>query len=174
MHRIHRIHRFAALLLAGFLAGCGNDNAGNVVGPTIIQGKVVSDEGPVRQAVIQALDAQGRVLSRLTLQGDPHFRIPIPADAAYPVVLSARFDADKTLEAVVTSSLAVEQDITPYSDLVVKSARTLGGLTPENIARAAGGAIGQRGQRTAGFAAEAAAPPSGPRLKRSSGGDHGH
>ncbi len=175
MRYANLIHWLAAALLSSFLGGCGSDTGTSNIaaGPATLQGKIINDKGPVTEAVVKALDAQGRTLTSTRLKGDSHFRIQIPANALYPVVLSATFGDHETLEAVVTSSAAVEQDITPYSDLVVKSARSQGGLTLENIARAARGAIGQRGQRTAGFAGETPAPV-GPRLKRSSGGDHGH
>lgn len=173
-HANNLIHWLFAMMLFGLLGGCGSDAPPNAAfGPVTIRGKVISDEGPVTSGTIRAVNAQGQTLTSAELKGDPHFRIQIPGDAVYPVILSASFGEDKTLEAAVTSSMATEQDITPYSDLVVKSARSLGGVTPENIARAAGGAIGQRGQRIAGFAGETATPV-GPRLKRSSGGDHGH
>jgi hypothetical protein len=162
-------------LMLLLLAGCGNESKTSAAGgPTLVQGKILSDEGPVSEAVVKAIDAKGQTLASVKQHGDSRFRIQIPADAAYPVLLSATFGQGQTLEAVITNSLASEQDITPYSDLVVKSARTLGGLTPENIARAARGAIGQRGQRAAGFAGETPTPPSGSRPKHASGGGHGH
>lgn len=175
MRHANLIPWLLATMLFGLLGGCGSDaTTGNAaLGPVTIQGKVISDEGPVTSGVVKAVNAQGQTLTTTELKGDSRFRIQIPSDATYPVILSASFGEDKSLEAAITSSLATEQDITPYSDLVVKSARALGGVTPENIARAAGGAIGQRGQRAAGFAGETTTPV-GPRLKRSSGGDHGH
>lgn len=174
MRYANLIHWLAAALLSGPLGGCGSDTGTSDIaaGPATIQGKIISDKGPVTEAVVKAVDPQGITLASTRLKGGSHFRIQIPANAPYPVVLSATF-GDETLEAVVTSSAAVEQDITPYSDLVVKSARKQGGLTLENIARAARGAIGQRGQRSAGFAGQTT-PPAGPRLKRGSGDDHGH
>ncbi len=175
MRYANLIYWLAAIFLSSTLGGCGSDTgtATTAAGPATIQGKVMSDKGPVTEGVVKAVDSQGRTLTNLRLTGDSNFRIQIPSDASYPVVLSATFGNGETLEAVVTSSVATEQDITPYSDLVVKSARSQGGLTLENIARAARGAIGQRGQRIAGFAAETAPPPA-TRIKRSSGGDHGH
>lgn len=169
------IHWLVAALLSGFLGGCGSDTgtSNTALGRATIQGKVISDKGPVAEAVVKAIDSQGRTLTSTKLQGDSHFRLQIPSNTPYPVVLSATFGDDETLEAVVTSSAAVEQDITPYSDLVVKSARNQGGLTPENITRAARGAIWQRGQRYAGFA-EQTTTPAVSRIKRSAGGDHGH
>ncbi len=163
-----------SLMLLFLLAGCGNDNkTSSALSLSIVRGKILSDEGPVSKAVVKAIDAKGKTLASVEQQ-DSRFRIQIPADAAYPVLLSATFGEGQTLEAAITNSLATEQDITPYSDLVVKSARSLGGLTPENIARAAGGAIGQRGQRSAGFAGEAPTPPSSSRPKHGSSGGHGH
>ena len=71
----------------------------------------------------------------------------IPADTAYPVFLEIA-GHDELLEAVVIDSSAVKQDITPMSSLVVRSARDLGGVTKENMARAAINAISQ--SKTAG------------------------
>ncbi|BCX88422.1 hypothetical protein MIN45_P0791 [Methylomarinovum tepidoasis] len=127
------------------LGGCSEDNGSATGrGPTTIKGLVSDDNGPVPLAVIEATDEQGRLLATTDADASGHFEITIPATAPYPLLLVARLPDNKQLLAVVTSNQVVEQDISPYTDLVVKSARQLGGLTPENIAKAAGAAINMR------------------------------
>ncbi|BCX81206.1 hypothetical protein MIT9_P0784 [Methylomarinovum caldicuralii] len=127
------------------LGGCSEDS-GSVTGrgPVTIKGLVSDDNGPVPLAVIEATDEEGRLLATADADASGRFEITLPATAPYPLLLVAKLPNDKQLLAVVTSNQAVEQDISPYTDLVVKSARQLGGLTPENIAKAAGAAINMR------------------------------
>ncbi|GAB4366342.1 MAG: hypothetical protein Kow0060_23920 [Methylohalobius crimeensis] len=140
----YRMHWLGLSLLTLVLAGCGNGTDSVSSGPATIRGQVISDQGPVKTAAIKAVDSRNRTLATTEVGRDAHFRIQLPADTAYPVVLTATLPNGKTLEAVAGGSLVSEQNISSYTDLVVKSARQLGGLTPENIARAAGGAINQR------------------------------
>ncbi len=129
------------------LTGCSQESTSSGsdrTQPAMIEGGVFDDHGPVKQATIEAVDKNERRLATVKLQEDGDFRIKIPASAAYPVLLRAKLPNGKLLEAVVTSNQVVELDITPHTDLVVKSARLRGGLTPENIAGAAGAAINMR------------------------------
>ncbi|HEB78064.1 MAG TPA: carboxypeptidase regulatory-like domain-containing protein [Methylothermaceae bacterium] len=109
-----------------------------------IRGLVSDDRGPVPFAEIEATDEDGRLKATATAEQDGHFQITIPPTAPYPLLLVAKLPNGKELLAVVTSNQVVEQDISPYTDLVVKNARQLGGLTPGNIAKAAGAAINMR------------------------------
>jgi len=128
------------------LTGCSEDSSpiSSQSTPAKIEGQVFDDHGKVKKATIDVLDKTERRLTTVELQGDGHFRIRIPASAGYPVVLKAKLEMGKILEAVVTNNQVKEQDISPYTDLVVKSARLRGGLTPENITGAAGAAINMR------------------------------
>ena len=133
------------LILGLVLGGCSEDRSSITgSGPTTIRGLVSDDNGPVPLAVVEATDEDGRLLATADADSTGHFEITIPATAPYPLLLVAKLPNDKRLQAVVTSRQVAEQDVSPYTDLVVKSARQLGGLTPENIAKAAGAAINMR------------------------------
>ncbi len=133
------------ILIAGLVAGCGSDTTPSAAaGSVTIRGLVSDDRGPVPFAEIEATDEDGRLKATATAEQDGHFQITIPPTAPYPLLLVAKLPNGKELLAVVTSNQVVEQDISPYTDLVVKNARQLGGLTPGNIAKAAGAAINMR------------------------------
>ncbi len=138
---------FIFILTALLITGCSEDSTPAVSSqetPAMIEGSVFDDHGRVGKATIEVVDKNERHLATATLQDDGQFHIKVPAGAAYPVILKAKLSNGKVLEAVVTSNQVVELDITPHTDLVVKSARLRGGLTPENIAGAAGAAINMR------------------------------
>lgn len=129
------------------ITGCdSNRSSVSATGPTTIQGLVSDDDGPVGRAEIVAVESSSnRVIAKGKLEQDGHYQITLPATPNYPILLKATVEKNgKVFQAVVTSNLVSEQDISPRTDLVVKSAELLGGLTPENIAKAAGAAINQR------------------------------
>jgi len=135
------------IVLSLMIAGCGGQTSGSSgsgPGPVTIRGLVSDDRGPIPYAPVEATDEDGRLKATTTAGEDGHFEITIPATATYPLLLVAKLPQGKELRAVVTSAQVAEQDISPYTDLVVKTARQLGGLTPDNIARAAGAAINMR------------------------------
>lgn len=137
----------AMLLLLG---GCGESS--NDKGPATgtyshIEGIVTDRDGPITSGKIIIKDKNGAAVTSVALNGESRYSVNIPADTAYPVFLEIA-GHDELLEAVVIDSSAVKQDITPMSSLVVRSARDLGGVTKENMARAAINAISQ--SKTAG------------------------
>lgn len=136
--------------LAVSLAACGpspgpGSSGGSVATETKIVGLVLTDEGPVAKAKIEAKDSRGATVAKTEVGGDGHYSLNLPAGAAYPVVLTAQPASEtKPLKAVVTSDLVSEQDISAVTTIVVDTAMSLGGLTEANIAKAAGAAISQR------------------------------
>lgn len=128
------------------LAACGpSGTSGTAAHETQITGLVLTDEGPVAKARIEAQDSRGARLAQAEVGGDGHYRLTLPAGAGYPVVLSAyREGGAAPLKAVATSDLVTEQDISEVTTLVVDTALSLGGLTEANLAKAAGAAIAQR------------------------------
>lgn len=136
---------FSAVLL---LAGCNDSSTSGSARSgteTRITGIVLNEDEPVTRARIEATDRTGAVIARSELNGEPHYRITLPAGTAYPVVLSARVEGEEApLKAAVTSDLVSEQDISSVTTIVVNSALNLGGLTESNLAKAAGAAISQR------------------------------
>jgi hypothetical protein len=132
------------------LGGCGESSNSKL--PTTgtyshVEGIVTDRDGPITNGKITVKDKNGATVTTVTLNGDPKYSVDIPADTAYPVYLEVA-GHDELLEAVVIDASAVKQDITPMSSLVVRSARDLGGVTKENMARAAINAISQ--SKTAG------------------------
>lgn len=132
------------------LAGCGDSGSSRTASPAEdrIAGLVLTDEGPVARAKVEASDRDGKPVATTEAGGDAHYRLTLPAGTAYPVVLTARAEnLPQPLKAVVTSELAEEQDISEVTTLVVETAMNLGGLTEANLAKAAGAAISQRKSR---------------------------
>lgn len=129
------------------LAGCGDSSAPRTAGiaEDKIAGIVLTDEGPVPQAKIEASDRNGNVVAKIEAGADAHYSLQLPTGTSYPIVLTARIESlPQPLKAVVTSELAEEQDISEVTTLVVDTAMSLGGLTEANLAKAAGAAISQR------------------------------
>ena len=132
------------------LAGCGDSGSSRstAVAEDKIGGIVRDDEGPINKARIEAKDSKGAIVAKAEISGGNHYSLTLPANTAYPVVLSAYPEgSDEVLKAAVTSSLAEEQEISDITTLVVDTALSLGGLTEKNLTKAAGAAISQRRSR---------------------------
>lgn len=142
--------RLFALCLGGglLLAGCGGDAPPSAsASPAHLSGHVSNDDGPVLKAHVEAQDAKGAVVAKTDLAaGGNTYALTIPANAAYPLILSARPEAspNETLKAAVASALTAEQDISPVSTIIVDTALSLGGINEANLAKAAGAAIALR------------------------------
>lgn len=140
----------SVIVAALMLGGCSesSNDKGSMAGVyPHVEGIVTDRDGPVTRGEITMKDKNGATVTTITLNGDSKYSVDIPADTAYPVYLEVA-GHDGLLEAVVIDVSAVKQDITPLSSLVVRSARDLGGVTKENMARAAINAISQ--SKTAG------------------------
>ena len=131
------------------LSGCEDGGGPASTGAARIALHVLSDEGPVDRARIAVEDRAGKEVAAAELSGEPRVLVAIPAGADYPLIIKA-YPADSSgpLKAAVTSALVTEQDVSPVTTLVVDAALSFGGLTAENLAKAAGAAIAQR--RTSG------------------------
>jgi hypothetical protein len=168
------------LALAGFFGGCDSGGSGSMSAPSTTEAKIsgnVSDEtGPVTRGRLEVTDKNGRVVASTELQDSNHYDVAIPAGTAYPIVITVFPPADAVstapVKAVVTSEIADRQDITAVSTIVVDSALALGGLTPENIAKASGGAIGLR--QTSGASAAVGGAGAGPGQSGGGVGRGGH
>jgi hypothetical protein len=137
--------QFVIVAMLLLLGGCGessNDKGASTGAFSRIEGIVTDRDGPITSGKIMIKDKNGAAITSVTLNGDSKYSADIPANAAYPVFLEID-GHDELLEAVVLDPTAVKQDITPMSSLVVRSARDLGGVTKENMARAAINAISQ-------------------------------
>jgi hypothetical protein len=144
-----------------------------------ISGNVQDIHGPIMEGKIEVKDKNGQTILTTQLGGNSnHYSITVPAGTTYPILLVATPVAgsnSQVVRAVVTSPLADRMDITDITTLVVDAAEQLGGLTPENIAKASGGAIGLRQRQgvSAGAGGGGAGPgQSGGGVSR--GGHGGH
>lgn len=139
--------KFLSAALLAALTACGDASAPRATAASedTIAGIVRTDEGPVTKGQIEAQDSKGAIVARTEIGGDSHYRLTLPANTAYPIILTAHPEGSaQALKAAVTSSLAEEQEISEVTTLVVDSALSLGGLTEANLAKAAGAAISQR------------------------------
>lgn len=167
------------------MSGCdgGSSGGSSVSAPATeeakISGNVQDIHGPIMEGKVEVKDKNGQVV--LTTQlggGSNHYSVTVPAGTTYPILLIATPVAgtnSQVVRAVVTSPLADRMDITDITTLVVDAAEQLGGLTPENIAKASGGAIGLRQRQgvSAGAGGGGAGPgQSGGGVSR--GGHGGH
>lgn len=145
--------RLFVLCLAGslWLTACGDNSpsspSSQAATQTRLSGHVSNDDGPVSQARIEAKDAKGALVAKTEVQGGANaYQLTLPANTAFPVILTAYPDATpkEALKAAVSNSLAAEQDISPVSTLIVDTALSLGGINEVNLAKAAGAAIALR------------------------------
>jgi hypothetical protein len=137
------------IALAISLAACGPSStpgtSGGVAAEARIAGLVLTDDGPVQGARIEAKDRNGSTIAKTEIHGDAHYSLKLPAGTDYPVVLTAVPEGTtETLKAVAVNDLVSDQDISPVTTIVVDTALSLGGLTEANLAKAAGAAISQR------------------------------
>jgi hypothetical protein len=173
------------LLLAVGLAGCDDGSKSSSSGPSTmeakIEGNIQDQHGPIMNSRLDVADKSGRVIQSTELSENNHYSIRVAAGTAYPIVLTATPTGvsaanSSAVKAVINSPLADRMDITDVSTIVVDSAISLGGLTPENIAKASGAAIGlrQREGVSAGAGGGGAGPgQSGGGVSRGGHGGHG-
>jgi hypothetical protein len=141
-----------------------------------ISGNVQDQHGPIMDGKIEVRDKNGQLATTAQLNGNSnHYSVTVPAGTVYPILLIATPTPGgnaTVVKAVVTSPLADRIDITDVTTIVVDSAQTLGGLTPENIAKASGAAIGLR-QRE-GVSAATGGGGAGPGQSGGGAGRGGH
>lgn len=142
------------LLSAALIGGCDSGTGGGASSASVqtatksakLTGVVINQAGPISEGKIEVTDARGQSVASASLPGTSNkYTLTVPTGVAYPIVLTAKpANGGESVKAVVTGPEAEMMDITTVSTLVVDTARQLGGLTAQNIARASGGAIGQR------------------------------
>lgn len=169
-----------ALSLTLLVSGCNNNHGQTASGTPAtfnarLSGSILDQTGPVNQGRLEVSDKNGQIVAKVSLSNSNHYSVSIPAGTIYPIVLTVYPEggaSDAPVKAVVTSPIAETQDITSVSTIVVDSALGLGGLTPENIARASGGAIGLR--QSSGGGAAAGGGGAGPGQSGGGVGRGGH
>ncbi|SMG66690.1 conserved hypothetical protein, secreted [methanotrophic bacterial endosymbiont of Bathymodiolus sp.] len=109
----------------------------------ILQGDVVDDKGPVRNAVIKVADSTGRVIVSTSLEDSNDYKVEIPAGTTLPIVITVKpkGSAEK-LKAVVISTVVSRYDISPLTTKIANRAKELGGYTRANMVMAADNTVG--------------------------------
>lgn len=142
------------IAFSGIFAGCdsGGSSSGGSSSSVKLEAKIagsVSDHiGALSAGKLEVKDKTGAVVAT-TQYANSRYSLSVPASAVYPIMLIAYPPEGSVsmapVKAVVTSPIADKMDISSVTNLVVDSALMMaGGLTPENIAKASGGAIGMR------------------------------
>jgi hypothetical protein len=127
--------------------GTGGNTASIAKTEAKISGSVADHRGPIQEGRLEIKDKAGNTVLNTTFT-NAKYSVKIPANVVYPIALTAYPAAggvsSDPIKAVVTSPIAERMDITSVTTYIVDNAIALGGLTPENIAKASGGAIGMR------------------------------
>ena len=137
---------FLLILLASLalfsLSGCEKSNKQTLSAPqtikkfdqaTTLEGKVVNEQGPVKNGQVNVNNNQGQLITSTTLQNNDHYRVEIPANTTLPIILSFE---DK-LVSVVIDPFITKYDINPLTTAIAKKALSLGGYTRSNMVIAA-------------------------------------
>lgn len=163
--------------MSGCDSGSGSRNSSQGTEEAHIEGNISDIHGPINQGTLEVRDLQNRTILSQSLDGQSnHFAVRVPAGTAYPILLVVtplQGSISQVVRAAVTSPLADRMDITDITSLVVDAAFALGGLSPENIAKASGGAIGLRQRQGVGAGAGGGGSGAGQSAGGVSRGGHG-
>ncbi len=145
------------LAIVVFVTACGSGGGGGGdTGPTntTVQHRISGSvgDGPIRDATITVKNADGTVILSTTGDAAAHYSLSVPADAVFPLMLTATGGIDMVSNAApefdmvstVISPGDQTANITPFSTFIVKIAQTLpGGLTADNLSTAKAYVISQ-------------------------------
>ena len=140
------IKKIMAGCIALLLISCdsGSSSAKRSTTEIIVTGQVVSEEKLMTHSEVQAKDRNGNLITQTPVDGTAHFSLKLPKGTIYPVILSVRPDEQSTeLKAAVLNETVNAQDISNTTTTLVDNAMVLGGLTEENLSKAAQGAMTQ-------------------------------
>lgn len=140
------IKKIMAGCIALLLISCdsGSSSAKRSTTETLVNGQVVSEEKLMTHAEVQAKDRNGNLITHTPLDRANHFSLKLPKGTVYPVILSVRPDEQSTeLKAAVLNETVNAQDISATTTTLVDNAMVLGGLTEQNLSKAAQGAMTQ-------------------------------
>lgn len=130
------------------LAGCGDSKSPQTSKSTSasqISGIVLREEEPLSQGQIEAKDRSGQKVAQGQWVSENHYTINLPAGTIYPVVITVVPESNaESLKAALVSPGNLTQDITSTTSKLVDNAMVLGGITEDNLAKAARGAISAR------------------------------
>ena len=134
------------------LTGCGDAKSpqpSKSTSASQISGIVLQEEEPISKGQIEAKDRGGQKIAQGQWVSENHYSVSLPAGTLYPVVISVVPEGhEESLKAAVVSPGNLTQDITSTTSKLVDNAMVLGGITEDNLAKAARGAISAR--RTSG------------------------
>lgn len=114
-----------------------------------VSGIVADREGLFAEATVIAQTLEGATITATQADAQGEYQLVLPKGTHFPVLLRSEGRDGKPIEAVILNEEVPQQDLTRMSTLVVASARNLGGITPENMVRAAANAI-QQSRTTSG------------------------
>lgn len=127
-------------------SACGEsgESASKSPSPVYISGGVTGIDGPVTGAELTATDAKGKVVATEKIE-DSSYHLKLPADAAYPVIISAVYPRSTKIvesgqgevKAAIIEASSSMIEISPKSTKIVERALAMGGLTRENFQQAA-------------------------------------
>lgn len=137
------LNRLLIVILSVAVTACGGGGSTGGQDAITLQGSV--GDGPVVSATVTISDAGGTVLATVSSDGQAVYRAEIPADARFPLLLSARGGTDIvsgqapdfTLQSVVTGTGGQTANLNPFTTLIVTTAQAMpGGLNTANLASA--------------------------------------
>jgi hypothetical protein len=112
--------------------------------PVHISGAIIGEDGPIKKAKLTATDNNGTVRATSSINGSLHYSLELPADTAYPVIISAIYPRSTKvaksgkgeMKAAILEPSSSLVEISPRSTSIVDIALARGGLTPENFEHA--------------------------------------
>jgi hypothetical protein len=140
------IKKVMAGCIALLLISCdsGPSSAKRSTTEILVIGQVVREEKLMPHTEVQAKDRNGNLITHTPLDSANHFSLKLPKGIVYPVILSVRPDEQSTeLKAAVLNETVNAQDISSTTTTLVDNAMVLGGLTEQNLSKAAQGAMTQ-------------------------------
>jgi hypothetical protein len=121
---------------------------------------MTGEDGPIMEAKLTATDKNGVVQSTLKISGSSSYNLKLPADTAYPVIISAVYPRSTKVvksgkgevKAAVLEPSSSMIELSPRSTAIVNISLARGGLTPENFEHASASALRLGGGGSGGMA----------------------
>lgn len=140
---------FAALAVTTACSEEAEKSASKPAVPVSISGSMTGEDGPITEAKITATDNNGETIAATEVNGSSRYRIELPAETDYPVIISAIYPrSTKTVEsgqgevkAAVMEPSSSTVELSPTSTTIVDIALARGGLTPQNFKHASAAAL---------------------------------
>lgn len=139
---------FATLVACSACSESG-ESSSKPASSVYISGGMIGEDGPVKNAEITATDAKEKVVATVKVEGRSTYRLKLPADTNYPVIISAIYprstkiveSGQGEIKAAVMEAANSMVELSPKSTRIVEIALARGGLTPNNFEQAASAAF---------------------------------